>query len=153
MTETTELHEAAEADSKPRADAAVQTSKPEGARQSLANIIFWAYARGSRPYDLIVILILAFIFLTPRAWFDDRPTLLLTDLRKHQGIVEVTHSSAGGSYLVDSRLVQAKESQKLEEVVSEILMPRIQKPFTIKSVEPVREGNVLLGYTVVVLFK
>ena len=153
MAETTHLRDGALAGTKARPDAVVQTSKPAGTRQSLANVIFWAYTRGSKPYDLIVILILAFIFLTPRAWFDDRPTLQLTDLRKHQGIVEVTRNAEGGSYLVDARLVQAKEPQKLEEAVSDILKPRVQKSFTIKSVEPVREGNVLLGYTVVVLFK
>jgi hypothetical protein len=153
MPETTQLRDAPAADSKVREEAAVHTSKPQGARQKLANVIFWAYERGSKPYDLIVILILAFIFVTPRSWFDDRPTLLLTDLRKHQGVVEVTRSSQGGSYLVDARLVQSKESPKLDAEVSEILEPRIQKPFSIKSVDPVREGNVLLGYTVVVAFK
>ena len=153
MAETTQLRDEAVAESKPREDAAVRTSKPGGARQTLANILFWAYERGSRPYDLMVILILAFIFLTPAAWFDDRPTLQLTDLRNHLGVVEVTRNSQGGSYLVDSRLVDARAPQKLEDAVSDILESRVQKPFTIKSVEPIREGNVLLGYTVVVLFK
>jgi hypothetical protein len=153
MAETTQLRGEVQADSKPRDDAAVRTSKPGGARQKLANILFWAYERGSKPYDLIVVLILAFVFLTPAAWFNDRPTLQLTDLRKHLGIVEVTRNSRGGSYLVDSRLVDARAPQKLEDAVGEILMPRVQRPFTIKSVEPIREGNVLLGYTVVVVFK
>ena len=150
MTETTQARNEALTESKTRADAPAQ---PGGSRPTLTNIIFWAYERGSRPYDLIVILILAFIFLTPRSWFDDRPTLLLTDLRNHQGIVEVTRSRTGGSYLVDARLVESRAPQKLEDAAREILMPRIQKRFTIKSVEQVREGNVLLGYTVVVSFK
>ncbi|MBI4165434.1 MAG: hypothetical protein HY508_06840 [Acidobacteria bacterium] len=153
MAETTQLRGEVQAGSKPREDAAVRTNKPGGVRQKLANVLFWAYERGSRPYDLIVILILAFIFVTPRAWFDDRPTLQLTDLRNHLGIVEVTRNSAGGSYLVDARLVDGRAPQKLEDAVSEILQPRVQRPFIIKSVEPIREGNVLLGYTVVVDFK
>ena len=153
MAETTEIRESAVAESKPREDAAIVTSKPSGRRQAFINVLFWAYERGSKPYDLIVILILAFIFVTPRSWFGDRPTLQLTDLRNHQGIVEVTHSRGGGSYLVDARLVEARAPQKLEEAVTEILKPRIQRPFTISSVEPLREGNILLGYTVVVLFK
>ena len=153
MTETTQVRDTAVTESRPREDAAIQTSKPEGKRQSFFNVLFWAYERGSKPYDLIVILILAFIFLTPRSWFDDRPTLQLTDLRNHQGIVEVTISSEGGSYLVDARLVEARAPQKLEDAVTEILKPRVQKPFKINSVEPLREGNVLLGYTVVVDFQ
>jgi hypothetical protein len=35
----------------------------------------WTFERGSKPYDVICLLILAFIFLTPRRWFDDRPNL------------------------------------------------------------------------------
>lgn len=152
MAETTQLREPPPVESQPREDA-VRTSKPGGARQILANVFFWAYKRGSKPYDLIVILILAFIFLTPRAWFQDRPTLQLSNLRNHRGIVEVTRNSEGGSYLVDARLVDARAPQKVEDAVSEILKPRVQKPFTVKSVEPIREGSVLLGYTVVVLFQ
>ncbi len=153
MAETTQLRDETMTEAKPRTEAPAQEGKPGGTRQTLLSVIFWAYERGSRPYDLIVILILAFIFLTPRAWFDDRPTLQLTDLRKHQGIVEVSHSREGGSYLVDARLVDSKAPKKLEDAVSEILMSRVGRPFTVKSVEPVREGNVLLGYTVVVRFK
>jgi len=41
----------------------------------LKKSIFWEYPRGSRQYDLIVILILAFIFLTPREWFRDQPRI------------------------------------------------------------------------------
>ena len=36
----------------------------------LKRFIFWDYPRASRPYDLIVGVILAFIFLTPQSWFD-----------------------------------------------------------------------------------
>ena len=35
--------------------------------------VFWSYKRGSWQYDLIVIAILAFIFLTPREFFGDHP--------------------------------------------------------------------------------
>jgi hypothetical protein len=35
--------------------------------QTLGNIFLWTYERGSRPYDIIVILILLFIFLTPHS--------------------------------------------------------------------------------------
>jgi hypothetical protein len=35
--------------------------------------ILWDFARASWQYDVIVGIILAFIFLTPRAWFRDQP--------------------------------------------------------------------------------
>lgn len=37
-------------------------------------LVFWSYRRGSLQYDVIVILILAFIFLIPRNAFNDRPS-------------------------------------------------------------------------------
>ena len=114
--------------------------------------IFWSYERGSWQYDLIVLAILAFIFVTPRPWFDDRPTLQLTDLRHNQGLVEVGRSREGVTYLVDARLVESLEPQKPEQAVREILSRRLQKSFTVKSpIEPVRDkNNVTLGYKVVV---
>lgn len=35
--------------------------------------IFWEFSRGSWQYDVIVAILLAFIFLTPREWFRDQP--------------------------------------------------------------------------------
>jgi hypothetical protein len=40
----------------------------------LRSYFFWTYERGSFHYDVMVTLILAFIFLTPRIWnYGDRP--------------------------------------------------------------------------------
>lgn len=122
--------------------------------RALSHTFFWAYERGTWQYDLIVIAILAFIFVTPRSWFDDRPTLQLTDLRRHQGIVEVSRSAEGGHYLVDARLVESMAPRPVEDAVNEILGARVQRPFTINSIDPlVDRRSVLLGYTVVITFK
>ena len=40
----------------------------------LCPAIFWSYRRGSWQYDIIVALILAFVFLVPRSAFNDRPS-------------------------------------------------------------------------------
>ncbi len=41
----------------------------------LKRFILWDYPRGSRQYDVMVGLILAFIFLTPRDFFRDQPRI------------------------------------------------------------------------------
>ena len=41
-----------------------------GRSRSFGQVIFWRYPRGSWQYDILCLLILAFIFLTPRAVFD-----------------------------------------------------------------------------------
>jgi len=38
-----------------------------------AGLFFWEFARTSWQYDIVVALILAFIFLTPKAFFKDQP--------------------------------------------------------------------------------
>ena len=38
--------------------------------------LMWSFERGSRPYDVICIVILAFIFLTPASVFNDRPDFM-----------------------------------------------------------------------------
>jgi hypothetical protein len=41
----------------------------------IRNIIWWSYERASWQWDVLCILIMAFIFLTPKAWFErvERP--------------------------------------------------------------------------------
>src|SRR5438128_11251934 len=46
---------------------------PSDFTAGLKRFILWDYSRGSRQYDVMVIIILAFVFLTPRAWFRDQP--------------------------------------------------------------------------------
>ena len=113
--------------------------------------VFWPYERGSWQYDIICAVILAFIFLTPAAWFHDRPRLGLTDLRHNQGVVEVGRTRDGWHYLIDARLVSSMGNVKTEDAVHTILERRIHKPFTVKSMEVIEDPqNVLLGYAVVV---
>lgn len=120
-------------------------------RLFLNRAIFWSYERGSWQYDIICAVILAFIFLTPRAVFNDRPTLELSDLRHRQGFVEVGHAKDGWHYLIDARLVESLAPMKPQEAASEILRLRLNKPITVKSFEPVLDrNNVVLGYAVVV---
>lgn len=126
----------------------------EKVKRGFVRAVFWSYERGSWQYDVIVLAIVAFIFLSPRSWFQDRPTLQLTDLRHNQGFVEVAHGKDTASYLVDARLVEAQAPQKPEDAIREILRQRVQKPLTLKSVDTIRDrNNVLLGYTVVVGFE
>ena len=38
----------------------------------LKRVFFWNYERGTGPYDVIVLAIVAFVFLTTRKWFHDQ---------------------------------------------------------------------------------
>ena len=39
-------------------------------RRVFKNIAFWSYGRTSWQYDVLCVLILAFVFLTPKSWFE-----------------------------------------------------------------------------------
>ena len=47
--------------------------------RSMKKYLLWSFERGSRPYDVICLVILAFIFLTPSWVFHDRPEFMRVD--------------------------------------------------------------------------
>jgi hypothetical protein len=113
--------------------------------------VFWAYERGTWQYDLMVLAILAFIFVSPRAWFNDRPTLELTDLRHQQGFVEMGHGKQGWRYMIDARLVESYAGTTPEDAIQMILSRQLPQPFTVLSIDPITDKNkIVLGYTVLI---
>ena len=149
MAPSTDFREPA--DSKPRNRSRENTSSSFGSRAKLVikRAIFWSYERGSWQYDIICVIILAFIFLAPTSWFHDRPRLQLSDLRHVQGIVEVGHTDQIWVYQLDARLVESLGGIPPNQAVHQLLLQRIKPPFAIKSVKPILgTGDVILGYTV-----
>ena len=49
--------------------------------RAIKSIFFWSYGRTTWQYDVVCALILAFIFLTPRSWFE---TSEPRNIRAHQ---------------------------------------------------------------------
>ena len=49
--------------------------------RTIKGFILWSYGRTTWQYDVLCVLILAFIFLTPKSWFDNGERKLL---RTHQ---------------------------------------------------------------------
>ncbi len=82
---------------------------------------FWTYSRGSVHYDVMVTIILLFIFLTPRSVFRDKPV----EHRPHQTEVVVQPDGHDGFiYEVDASAVADKS--KSEEAVREDLLRVIE---------------------------
>ena len=57
-------------------------------------VVFWNYSRTSWQWDVLCVLILAFIFLTPKSWFVSHPpiqtaTILAADVVGTQGDAEI----------------------------------------------------------------
>ena len=123
----------------------------EKIKLGIKRTVFWAYERGTWQYDLLCLAILAFIFLSPRTWFSDRPTLGLTDLRHQQGFVEMGHGKQGWRYMIDARLVESYAGTTPEDAIQNILSRQLPQPFTVLSIDPIADKNkIVLGYTVLV---
>lgn len=72
--------------------------------KSICRVLFWRYERGSWQYDILVLLILAFIFLTP-PWFFRRPVASNRDLRPevHKSIEEQSDPVKSGPESSDQK--------------------------------------------------
>jgi hypothetical protein len=101
--------------------------------------LFWTYERGTWQYDIMVALILAFIFLTPRNWFQDRPVspqadILLLSSGPHQKV-----------YQLRAALLGAGTDGTLEEGAQRILTRLTGKSVRVTQIKPERdaEGHVV----------
>ena len=78
--------------------------------------LFWDFPRGSRPYDIMVGIILIFIFLTPRAWFRDQPRV------PQASQVAALRSDDGGKvFVVDTELLSGIAEEQRVAKVGQIL--------------------------------
>jgi len=100
----------------------------------------WDYPRASWQYDVMVGLILAFIFLTPRELFRDQP---------RPKNVMLLHSEFGASrYLIEPELLAgADDAARLRQAQQLIRSQADGKNRTVESLEPVFDPDKeLRGY-------
>ena len=71
----------------------------------LRRFVMWDYHRGSWQYDVMVALILGFIFLTPRDWFRDRP--------RSANIVMIEGHDGSDVWIAPELLAGVPEAQRL----------------------------------------
>jgi hypothetical protein len=103
--------------------------------------VFWSYKRGSWQYDIMVALILAFIFFTPRNWFRDQP--------QPQQIVMLQSEHDWAVFLVDPGLIRNPAPEQLEPELRRLLEQRAHRRISRLRTEPAHnaEGR-LTGYLV-----
>jgi hypothetical protein len=103
--------------------------------KGLGRLIFWDFKRASWQYDVVVAAILAFIFLTPRDFFNDQPRAAsIVMLPSHQG------------YLLEAGLLDAVPAQRRAEVATELVRKRFKTADKVQRVEAVYDEDVLTGY-------
>ena len=109
----------------------------------LKRFIFWDFPRASWQYDVIVAVILAFIFLTPREWFRDQPRI------PHASAITMLPTENGSTpFFVDTQLLDGIAENQRVSKLSQILQARMSnKRLHVIRVEPIlnSEGE-LQGY-------
>ena len=99
--------------------------------------LFWIYDRGTWQYDIMVILILAFIFLTPRSWFHDKPV----SPPPAADIVLLLNDPAQKVYQLRATLINAKPPETVERSAQRVLEIHTGKSIAIVRVEPAKDSR------------
>jgi hypothetical protein len=104
-------------------------SQDAGAASLTRRLIFWDFPRASWPYDVVVALILLFIFATPREFFRDQP--------KASGVVLMTPSHGSTRYFVASELLSGLSENGRLARASTLIRERFGRKSKVQRVEPI----------------
>src|ERR1039457_3611664 len=109
----------------------------------LKRFILWDFPRASWQYDVIVAIILAFIFLTPRDWFRDQPRI------PHASSIALLPTEKGSTvFFVDAQLLAGPaEKQRVARLPAALRSRMSNRNLSVPRVEPIldSEGE-LQGY-------
>jgi hypothetical protein len=72
---------------------------------TVRKIVFWTYPRTSWQWDVLCVLILVFIFLTPKSWFDTREIRRQTTVVISADVVGIQ----GDRYQIEQRAKDAAQ--------------------------------------------
>ncbi len=107
--------------------------------KTISSFIWWSYDRGSIQYDIMVTLILLFIFLAPRKInFKDKP---IERTPHPTRVVLITDVESGYIYQVDAAEVAGKDAATIQGYLQRVIEPIIAGEVEIARYEPVRDKN------------
>ena len=136
-----ETESAAMPASEPRGGAATQSI-----RQVLRSYFYWTFPRGSMHYDVMVTLILLFVFVSPY-WinYKDRPV----EHNPHRtGVVVMPDGQGGFIYQIEGRAVDGKDDDAIRSQLLSVIEP-IAGEVNISNYEAVRDkSGKILAYKV-----
>ena len=101
--------------------------------RALGRFIFWDFPRASWQYDLMVALILAFIFITPRDVFRDQP--------KAASVVMLPDDRGVGQYWIEPELLVGAPEGQLVPRASSLVKTRYKTRKDIVRVEPIFDSE------------
>jgi hypothetical protein len=104
----------------------------------LKSYLFWTYERGSFHYDVMVTLILAFIFITPHVWnFGDHPS---AGNFAPSEIVVRADGPNGFTYQIPAEQVRGNSSTLLQERLGQSI-EHVSGPMVIERYDVLRDAS------------
>lgn len=104
--------------------------------RTIKGYVFWTYERGSFHYDVMVTLILLFIFVTPHyVNFKDQPA----EPRPHPTGITVFTDGDNFIYRIDATAVDARNDATLRASLLRLIEP-VSGSVTLLRTEPVRDS-------------
>src|SRR5881296_3540955 len=104
----------------------------------MKRLLLWSFERGSVQYDVICVVILAFIFLTPQAIFNNRPDFMR--IPEDQTIRQTSDDDGHTVFTV---------KVNTERAAVDRLKTMLGKPVTISRAEPVYDATgALVAYSI-----
>ncbi|OYT72156.1 MAG: hypothetical protein CFK52_05745 [Chloracidobacterium sp. CP2_5A] len=105
--------------------------------------VLWNYERGSWQYDVLCCLIIAFIFLIPSSWLDERPA---SRRQAASRLGNIGHPE----FIRMDELGRLPPAATLQAALEKAGEARLKRPARIRHFEPVndRSGQRVAGYNV-----
>lgn len=94
-------------------------------------LIFWDFPRASWQYDVVVGLILLFIFATPREWFRDQP--------KASSIILMASLHGSNRVFIATQLLEDVPDSQRSARAESLIRQRTGKTWHVVRVEPIRD--------------
>lgn len=104
---------------------------PRSARNWGQRLVFWDFPRATWQYDIVVGLILIFIFATPREWFHDQP--------KASSVVLMSSSHGSNRVFIATDLLGAVPENQRATRAEALIRQRTGKSWHVVRVEPIRD--------------
>jgi predicted SnoaL-like aldol condensation-catalyzing enzyme len=95
--------------------------------------IFWEFARASWQYDIVVVVLLAFIFLTPREIFRDQP--------RGSSVVMVPAADGANVFFIDPNELQHVGEERRVAQAARIIEQKFKEKWSVVRLEPLYDAE------------